>query len=212
VVGNLSKILSGQPKTPTLWQKLSYFCWSGFPSLVLPESWAFLRAGSLHYVNHLYGAIELKATVIPKEVGKHTVQMDELWSFVDDKGNKQWVWLAMDTKTREVIGCHIGDRSSKSAQALWDSLPSIYRQCAKIYTDHWEAYAVVLPSKRHKSVGKESGLTSYIERLNNTLRQRISRLVRKTLSFSKKLENHKGAIWNFIHDYNHQIRLGMLKV
>jgi IS1 family transposase len=36
-------------------------------------------------------------------------------------------------------------------------------------------------------VGKETGLTAYIERLNNTLRQRISRLVRKTLSFSKKL-------------------------
>jgi hypothetical protein len=35
----------GHPKTPTLWQKLSYFCWSGFPSLVLPESWAFPRAG-----------------------------------------------------------------------------------------------------------------------------------------------------------------------
>lgn len=32
-----------------------------------------------NYVNHLYGAIELKATVIPKKVGKHTVQMDELW-------------------------------------------------------------------------------------------------------------------------------------
>ncbi|NEP53742.1 MAG: IS1 family transposase, partial [Moorea sp. SIO3C2] len=26
--------------------------------------------------------------------------------------------------------------------------------------------------------------------------------VRKTLSFSKKLENHLGAIWNFIHHYN----------
>ncbi|PSO98133.1 MAG: IS1 family transposase, partial [Cyanobacteria bacterium SW_6_48_11] len=36
----------------------------------------------------------------------------------------------------------------------------------------------------------------------NTLRQRISRLVRKTLSFSKKWENHLGAIWNFVHDYN----------
>jgi IS1 family transposase len=42
-------------------------------------------------------------------------------------------------------------------------------------------------------VGKDSGLTSYIERLNNTLRQRVARLVRKTLSFSKKLENHIGA-------------------
>jgi hypothetical protein len=29
-----------------------------------------------------------------------------------------------------------------------------------------------------------------------------SRLVRETLSFSKKLEHHIGAIWYFIHDYN----------
>lgn len=31
---------------------------------------------------------------------------------------------------------------------------------------------------------------------------RVSRLVRKTLSFSKKLENHIGAIWYFVHHYN----------
>ncbi|MBF0226522.1 MAG: IS1 family transposase, partial [Desulfobacterales bacterium] len=30
-------------------------------------------------------------------------------------------------------------------------------------------------------------------------------LVRKTLSFSKKIENHIGAIWNFIHHYNLKI-------
>ena len=52
---------------------------------------------------------------------------------------------------------------------------------------------------RHQPVGKESGLTSYIERLNNTLRQRISRLVRKTLSFSKKLENHG---WCYLEFYS----------
>ncbi|HEY9902682.1 MAG TPA: IS1 family transposase, partial [Candidatus Sericytochromatia bacterium] len=28
------------------------------------------------------------------------------------------------------------------------------------------------------------------------------RLGRKTLSFSKKLSNHMGAIWYFIHEYN----------
>lgn len=27
-------------------------------------------------------------------------------------------------------------------------------------------------------------------------------LVRETLSFSKKVESHIGAIWYFIHDYN----------
>jgi len=34
----------------------------------------------------------------------------------------------------------------------------------------WEAFEKVVPSKRHFAVGKETGLTSYIERLNNTLR------------------------------------------
>ena len=37
---------------------------------------------------------------------------------------------------------------------------------------------------------------------NNTLRQRVSRLVREALSFSKKLANHIGAIKLFIYQYN----------
>ena len=37
---------------------------------------------------------------------------------------------------------------------------------------------------------------------NNTLRQRASRLVRATLSFSKKLANHIGAITYCICHYN----------
>ncbi len=49
--------------------------------------------------------------------------------------------------------------------------------------------------------------TSLVERFNNTLRQRVSRLVRKTLSFSKSVENHIGAIWYFIHAYNKSLLL-----
>jgi insertion element IS1 protein InsB len=169
--------------------------------LKLSESW--LQG----YVNQCYKVVPRQVQVTPKPKGALRVQMDELWSFVDDKGNKQWVWLALDVVTREIVGCHIGDRSKDSALALWQSLPGVYRQCAVIYTDHWEAYKAVLPSNRHYAVGKETGLTSYIERFNNTLRQRVSRLVRKTLSFSKKLDNHISAIWNFIHYYNEQIRL-----
>jgi insertion element IS1 protein InsB len=158
------------------------------------------------YVNAYYATVPQAVQVLPKVPGKLRVQMDELWSFVDKKGHKQWVWLALDADTREVIGCSIGDRSRESAKALWQSLPAVYRQCARVYTDGWEAYETVIPRKRHFAVGKDSGLTSYIERFNNTLRQRVSRLVRKTLSFSKKLENHGGAIWNFIHEYNRLIR------
>lgn len=158
------------------------------------------------YANAGYETVPKTADVLPKAKGKLNVQMDELWSFVDNKGNKQWVWLAIDADTREIIGCHIGERSRASAIALWQSIPAVYRQCAKVYTDYWEAYLNVIPRQRHVAVGKDSGLTSYIERLNNTLRQRISRLVRKTLSFSKKLENHIAAIWMFIHDYNRRVK------
>jgi insertion element IS1 protein InsB len=88
----------------------------------------------------------------------------------------------------------LGDRSRESAKALWQSIPTVYRQCAKVYTNFWDAYGTVIPSPRHEAVGQDRGLTSDIERLNNTLRQRVSRLVRKTLSCSKKLANHIGAI------------------
>jgi insertion element IS1 protein InsB len=143
----------------------------------------------------------LDRSTCPLKKGRLTIQCDEIWSFVGDKGNKQWIWLALDVETREIVEVYVGDRSEQGARALWVSLPGVYRQCALAYTDFWRAYALVFPHKRHEAVGKETGKTSYIERFNCTMRQRVSRLVRKTLSFSKKLENHIGAIWLFVHHY-----------
>jgi deferrochelatase/peroxidase EfeB len=51
-------------------------------------------------------------------------------------------------------------------------------------------------------VSRGRSQSSHIERSNNTLRQRVSRLVRETLSFSEKLANHIGAIKYFICCYN----------
>jgi insertion element IS1 protein InsB len=135
-----------------------------------------------------------------------TLECDELWSFVGSKRRQQWVWLALNRDTREIVGVAVGARTKATARKLWASLPPVYRQRAVAYTDFWEAYAAILPSKRHRPVGKESGQTNHIERFNNTLRQRCSRFVRKTLSFSKKLANHIGALWYFIHHYNAEQR------
>ncbi|MBM0741809.1 IS1 family transposase [Phormidium sp. CLA17] len=154
------------------------------------------------YVNAKYQNVPRQVNVRAKKKGRLTIECDEMWSFVGKKDNKQWIWLALDVETREIVGVYVGERSRDGARGLWDALPAVYRQCAVSYTDFWSAYNQVFPSKRHHSVGKESGKTSYIERFNCTLRQRVSRLVRKTLSFSKKLENHIGAIWYFIHHYN----------
>ena len=38
------------------------------------------------------------------------MQCDELWSFVDNKGNQQWVWLALNANTREMVGVYVGAR------------------------------------------------------------------------------------------------------
>ncbi len=84
--------------------------------------------------------------VIKKKRKAWAFQCDELWSFVDHKGNKQWIWLALDAKTREIVGVYIGARDSTAASQLWKSLPPIYRQCAGAYTDFWAAYSKVLPS------------------------------------------------------------------
>lgn len=123
------------------------------------------------YVNAKYAAVPQQVKVSPKFKHRLTVQMDELWSFVQDKDHQQWVWLAIDRATREIVGCYVGDRSGKSAGALWNSLPAVYRQCAVCYTDFWSSYPVALPKKRHQPVGKETGKTSYIERFNCTLRK-----------------------------------------
>ena len=130
-----------------------------------------------------------------------------MWSFVGSKGCKKWIWLALDTATREIVGVFVGSRGKLGAKGLWHSLPAAYRQCAVLYTDFWRAYAEVFPGKRHHAVGKSSGKTNHIERFNCTLRQRVSRLVRSTLSFYKKLENHLGAIWTFVHHYNAALHL-----
>ncbi|CEG13585.1 hypothetical protein MSIBF_A4220004 [groundwater metagenome] len=67
------------------------------------------------------------------------------------------------------------------------------------YTDDWDAYKGVIPEKQHIVADKKSGKTNIIERFNCTMRQRVSRLVRFTLLFSKKIENHIGAINYFIY-------------
>ena len=164
-------------------------------------SWSWLQ----NYVNDKFAAVPRQISVSEKVRGKLTIEGDELWSFVFSKENKFYVWLAIDRKTREIVGCYIGDRSRESAKQLLASLPPVYRQCAVAYTDFWVSYETVIPRKRHRAVGKETGQTNHVVRLNNTLRQRISRLVRQSLSFSKNVENHIGAIWYFIHDYNAQL-------
>ena len=133
-------------------------------------------------------------------------EADEMWSFVGRKGNKQWLWLVMNTANRQIVAFHVGGRGQEEAKLLFEKVPEVFRRNATFFTDFWSGYHI-LEEGRHVAAGKEKGYTNHIERFNNTMRQRCSRLVRKTLAFSKKLENHVGAIKYFICHYNRYLAL-----
>ena len=97
-----------------------------------------------------------------------------MWSntprFVGKKRVKKEVWLAFDRRSREIIAYHVGGRSREDARIFWQSFPPVYRQCAVIYSDKWEAYSGIIPSNRHRIVEKNKRETNHLERFNNTLR------------------------------------------
>jgi insertion element IS1 protein InsB len=154
------------------------------------------RGGSKKHTN-----LPPLATTLLEPDQNETLELDELWSFVGCKKNKRWVWLALCRRTRQIVAYVIGDRSEATCRLLWERIPAAY-QHALVYTDFWEASQKVVPAEQHQAVGKASGQTNHIERWNNTLRQRLARFVRKTLSFSKTDAMHECCLRLFLHNYN----------
>jgi len=113
----------------------------------------------------------------PREVlmGGLEVEADEMWSFVKKKANKQWVWIAMDKQTRQIIAFHVGDRSHASAKQLWANLPAVYRERAMFYTDQYAVYTGIIPAERHKAITKKARKTNHIERFNQEIPQSLLR-------------------------------------
>jgi insertion element IS1 protein InsB len=158
-------------------------------------------------VKKKYDELEpLKATLVPPkpyDEASRALELDELWSFVRKKANKRWIWIALSRWTRQVVAYAIGDRSEATCRKLWAQIPHGYRtgHCS---TDFWEAYAKVLPKRRHTAVGKDTGETAHVERWNNTLRQRLGRFVRKSLSLSKSDLMHDVCLGLFLRRYNRE--------
>ena len=96
------------------------------------------------------------------------------------KANDSWMWIALCRKSRQVVAYAVGDRSKKTCQRLWEAIPE----------------------EQHTAVGKETGETAHVERWKNTLRQRLARFVRMTLSFSKSVVMHEACFLLFLHRYN----------
>lgn len=157
--------------------------------LKVSVGWVVPRAKALwQEVGEALPLGELEGT----EVEVLCVEADEQWSFVGAKGCPVWLWLAVERGTGLVVGFHLGERNAEGALGLWLSIPQALREKALVFTDGLEAYGAVLARGQHQPEGKKE--TTRVERLNNTLRHRCARLVRKTLSFSRSWENHRMAI------------------
>ena len=148
--------------------------------------------------------LQLKETLLtPRKRDK--LEVDEMWSYVGKKTEKRWLWLAINRRTREIVSWHFGDRDKLDCEEFYKKIPSSYKKLKiKSYSDNWGCYKDVFPyqEKLHACVNKESGETNHIERFNNTLRQRVGRYVRKTLSFSESDYWHRLVTKLFICYYN----------
>lgn len=140
------------------------------------------------------------------ELVKIDSELDELWSFVGWKANKYWLWLALDRASRQVVGLFVGDRSADGALGLWQALPERYRQRATFHTDDWRAYKQIIPAHQHQFSPQKKD-TNHVERFFCRLRQRCSRLVRLSLSFSKKLDRHVKSIRFVVTNYNLSLQI-----
>lgn len=166
-----------------------------------PASLAFRATRFLRGSKKATALPPLEQTLLPFQDGDE-LELDEMWSFVKKRKNKRWLWLALCRRTRQIVAYALGSRGLKTCRLLWQRIPQSYKS-GLCYSDFWKAYQVVVPPEQHRA-SERQGKTNHIERFNNTLRQRLARLVRRTLSFSKINAMHEIAIKLFIHHHNAQ--------
>ena len=89
----------------------------------------------------------------------------------------------LDKRTGRTIAWELGNRDAKTFKKLYDKVKHLTK--ATFYIDNWEAFAKILPSKRH-IIGKK--YTNEIKRDNNNTRHHLSRFTRRTKVVSQKAD------------------------
>jgi len=129
-------------------------------------------------------------TLKPKQNHYDRLEVDEFWTYVGNKKNKQWLIYAYHRASGEIVAFVWGKRNLKTAKMLRNKLAFGGVGFDTVYSDSWESFTVAFASDNHIT-GKIN--TVGIEGNNCRLRHRIRRAFRKTCCFSKKLYNHLKA-------------------
>ena len=57
----------------------------------------------------------------------YVVEADEMWPYVQNKKNKQWIWLAMCRKIRQIISYAVWERNADPCKLLYQNIPQSYK-------------------------------------------------------------------------------------
>jgi insertion element IS1 protein InsB len=123
-------------------------------------------------------------------------EMDEFWSFVQNKSNQRWTWYAIERRSGCILAWHNGKRQDKDFLILWNLLQSF--PISRYHTDDWGSYSKYIPAEMHRT-GKDN--TWKIERKNLNFRTHIKRLTRRTICFSKNEQIHDNVIGMYIEKF-----------
>ena len=129
------------------------------------------------------------------------VSCDEMWTYVQKKKQKGWIWLCYSKMTKKILAVHIGDRGQESAKRLIEQVPNMKIYC----TDDWDAYGCAIENPETREIEKRN--TQDIERFNLRMRMVLARLQRKTIKFSKSWERLEYSVNFVVNRYNHQLIL-----
>lgn len=157
--------------------------------------------------------------------GKRSIQCDEVWSFIYakqkradsvepwDTAGSAWTWTALDVGSKLLVSYLVTpERDAKAARELLTDLVGRLEKTPRITADELKSYrkaAKQVFGKKHKRVlsqmrkGEDSDHnTSYVERLNLSVRMENRRYARKTNAFSKMLSKHIAMVHLWALHYN----------
>ncbi len=132
----------------------------------------------------------------PKKRHYHSIQIDEMYSFVQKKDKKVWIFYAYAPETKEILAFTMGKRNIRQVEYLMIKLKVLGIRIDNWCTDSFKGFITVLRAKNHL-IGKE--YTKAIEGRNTDIRAKLARFQRRSTKFSKKLIFQ----WNLFKIYVH---------
>lgn len=73
-------------------------------------------------------------------------EIDELWSYVQNKAKQRWLWYALDKISLKVVAYTFGTRYDSTLESLLQKLENF--KVTFYFTDWWGSYARLLGTKK----------------------------------------------------------------